>query len=756
MSIILSIVFLILYKKIKAFEFVHDVKTNKEVFLMEKNSLAEAKYKLLQTLDKTGNLWKSKKSLTVATLVKSSKKAIKIDDITSINTLNSQLQQENKKELQRRTQIKEEKAKLLHDIDLADSMDTKTKSFKFVATLKRAKALSQKQKVELDELKEVEVQLNECLKAANDQAEKDKQEALAQADEKALLEEEVRDNPRNEITSSLAKLASFPPDKSGENPYRPDWIHYDNKQQVWKVNPNDLANDIADEYQIRRVEEKGNLIGYVSYQTKTGQWEALVPEGLGNYVDDYFENPDKYSGSLSNQYAEDLHTAKTVKDTLVLLKSKIKKIVPHETFDRPNKYLVHLKDCDFDIYNFKKLDHDPKHYFLNGLAFNLDSDSYCRLRKNFFTKDPDNKDRSFEDVRKDPEIPFPPERIIHTIAPITSDWLLESLGGDTETFMAFLERLGLSMIHDYSDNFVVFIRGDANTGKSKLFNLLGSLFDPSSVSALDLDSIAKTNSFDAKELRNKTINLTSESKATYIDETGLNIIEQLSGGDLRNYSQKFKDTADFVNFSHLWLNFNDLPQLAHYDNAIARRADVFQWQTIPDFEEKYDWNQIMKERPQLIVLSLYCAHLLLKRKTYQHYDYCNSDLRLTRSKDMIKWYCNWADDKDHFQNFVKNSCKFNAAYKIGCNELLAIYNHYLDNEKTRRITQKQLTNLLLKLDIHKVAGQNWKDAKNQWHRNVYVFEGIATNEVAGIQNEIISFEKQQYNAGKQRAKEIFG
>ena len=727
---------------------------------MEKNSLAEAKYKLLQTLDKTGNLWKSKKSLTVATLVKSSKKAIKTDDITSINTLNSQLQQENKKELQRRTQIKEEKAKLLHDIDLADSMDIKNKSFKFVATLKRAKTLSQKQKVELDELTEVEVQLNECLKVANDQAEKDKQEALAQADEKALLAEEVRDNPRNEITSSLAKLASFAPDKSGKNPYRPDWIHYDNKQQIWKVNPNDLANEIVDEYQIRREEEKGNLIGYVSYQTKSGQWDAMVPEGLGNYVNDYFENPDKYSGSLSNQYAEDLHTAQTVKDTLFLLKSKIKKIVPNETFDKPNKYLVHFKDYDFDIYNFKKLGHDSEHYFLNGLAFNLDSDSYCRLRKNFFTKDPDNKDndnkdRSFEDVRKDPDIPFSPERIIHTIAPITSDWLLESLGGDTETFIAFLERLGLSMIHDYSDNFVVFIRGDANTGKSKLFNLLGSLFDPSCVSALDLDSIAKANSFDAKELRYKTINLTSESKATFLDETALNIIEQLSGGDLRNYSQKFKDTADFINFSHLWLNFNDLPQLAQFDNAIARRADVFNWHSIPNFEEKYDWEQIMKERPQLIVKSLYYAHLLLKENTYQHYDYCNSDLRLTRSEDMIKWYRDWADDKDYFQNFIKTNCKLNAVYKMGCKELLKSYNQFLANEKMRGITQNQLTNLLLKKGIKKVASQNWKDAKNEWHRNVYVYEGIATNEVAGIQNEMISFEQQQYNAGKQRSKKIF-
>ena len=224
---------------------------------------------------------------------------------------------------------------------------------------------------------------------------------------------------------------------------------------------------------------------------------------------------------------------------------------------------------------------------------------------------------------------------------------------------------------------------------------------------------------------------------------------------MRNYSQKFKDTADFINFSHLWLNFNDLPQLAQFDNAIARRADVFHWQSIPNFEEKYDWDLIMKERPQLIVKSLYYAHLLLKKNIYQHYDYCNSDLRLTRSEDMIKWYRDWADDKDYFQNFIKTNCKLNAVYKMGCKELLKGYNQFLANEKMKGITQNQLTNLLLKKGIKKVASQNWKDAKNEWHRNVYVYEGIATNEVAGIQNEMISFEQQQYNAGKQRSKKIF-
>ena len=122
---------------------------------------------------------------------------------------------------------------------MADAIDNK--SFEFASVLKKAKNLSQTQKVELSNLKDIKNQLEKCLKVVNDRAEKAKQEALAKADEEALLAEQVRNSPRDEITSSLAKLASFPPDKSGKNPYRPDWIDYDIKQQIWKVNPNKLA-----------------------------------------------------------------------------------------------------------------------------------------------------------------------------------------------------------------------------------------------------------------------------------------------------------------------------------------------------------------------------------------------------------------------------------------------------------------------------------------------------------------------------------
>lgn len=704
------------------------------------DTFIKTKYKALDEIAETEHIWKTKKSSKVLDLIKDINAAIKSENTDIVSQLCTELKKTNDKELQYRQQVQEVKTQLIHDIDLAETNYKENRTFEFTTVISEAKRLIKKQKSELSDLQATKTSLEKCLATAQNIANKNKKKALAEANKKALLANELLQNP-DSISINLPKLANFPPDETGNNPYRPDWVDYDKKQNIWKVNSNALADDIADEYTLKRVEEKGKSSGYIGYYKSSGLWEPLTSEGLGNFINNYFSTPNKFSGSLSNQYAEDLQTAKVVKDTLTLLKTKIQKIEPQTTFDKPNKYLVHFQDTDFDVLSFERVHFDPTHYFLSGVNTSLNTGILERI----------------QGVLSKVKLPVSSKHIIGSIAPVTKKWLLKSLGDDNDTLIAFLERLGLSMLHDYSDNFIVFIYGNANTGKSKLFNYLRSLFSDSSVSALDLDLLAKSGSFDTKELRFRTINLTSETKVTSIDETTLNVLEQLSGGDLRNYSQKFKDTADFVNFSHLWFNANELPQLAQFDNAFARRADIFNWHSIPNFEKEIDWEAVENERPQLILLALYYAHQVLTRTDYNHYDYCgNVDLRLSRSQDMINLYQDWVNDKDYFTNFVEENCQIKPSYKVGCGELLKSYNSFLKDLNEKPVTQKQLTKLLTRFKVFENKNQNWKDSKGKWHRNVYVYQGITTNETAGIQNEEISFEAQQYNAGAQRTKKIFG
>lgn len=707
------------------------------------DNFLEIKYKALDELAEAERVWKTKKSPKVLDLIKDIKAGIKSENPDIVDQLYAELKKTNESELQQRQQIQSVKTTLIHDIDLAETNYKDNRTFEFNVAVNEAKRLIKKQKAELSDLQAAQEALEKCLKSAQNIADKAKQEALAKANEKAKLEGEFLKDPES-MSVNLHKLAKFPPDsKTGENSYRPDWMDFDKKQNVWKVNENRLANDIVKDHEIRREEEKGKLIGYINYQTLTGLWTPLTPEGLSNFIDNYFSSPEEFSGSTSKQYAEDVHTAKAVKDTLTLLKSKIQKIDPKETFDTPNKYLVHLKDIDLDIFTFDTFPFESEHYFLSGLNTYLDTTTLTRI----YNAIPQQKKKLEKKLNK--KINVSAEHSIRIIAPETKKWLLKSLGGDNKTFVAFLERLGLSMIHDYSDNFIVFIYGAANTGKSMLFNYLHSLFLDSNVSALDLDLMAKSNSFDAQELRYKTINLTAESKVTSIDETTLNILEQLSGGDYRNYPQKFKNTADFKNFSHLWFNMNELPQLANFDDAIARRADVFKWHGISNFEEEIDWQKIEDERPQLILLALYYAHKVVTREDYYHYDYCgNVNLRLTRSDEMINNYLNWSKSKDYLDNFVESECQLGDNYSIGVGELVKAFNEFLHQHHVASAGRNQLTNdLIQRYNIQKSDKNHaWRDAEGKLRRGSMIYEGIATNDVASIQaKELISLEQNQYN-----------
>lgn len=294
------------------------------------DNFLEIKYKALDELAEAERIWKTKKSPKVLDLIKDINTGIKSENPDIVNQLCAELKKTNEVELQNRQQIQSVKTTLIHDIDLAETNYKDNRTFEFNVAVNEAKRLIKKQKAELFDLQTAQENLEKCLESVQNIADKAKQEALAKANEKAKLEGEFLKDPES-MSVNLHKLAKFPPDsKSGENSYRPDWMDFDKKQNVWKVNENRLANDIVKDHEIRREEEKGKLVGYINYQTLTGLWTPLTPEGLSNFIDNYFSSPEEFSGSTSKQYAEDAHTAKAVKDTLTLLKSKI------HTFDTPS------------------------------------------------------------------------------------------------------------------------------------------------------------------------------------------------------------------------------------------------------------------------------------------------------------------------------------------------------------------------------------------------------------------------------------
>lgn len=182
---------------------------------------------------------------------------------------------------------------------------------------------------------------------------------------------------------------------------------------------------------------------------------------------------------------------------------------------------------------------------------------------------------------------------------------------------------------------------------------------------------------------------------------------------------------------------------------MSERDHIFEWHAIPDFEKQIDWQKIKDERPQLILLALYYAHKVVKRKDYYHYDYCgNVNLRLTRSDQMISNYLDWSKSKDYLDNFVESECQLGDNYRIGVGELVKAFNAFLHQHHVASTGRNQLTNeLIQRYNIQKSDKNHaWRDAEGKLRRGSMIYEGIATNDVASIQaKELISLEQIQYN-----------
>jgi len=618
---------------------------------------------------------------------------------------------------------------LLNLIDEVEELYSSTKqTFGVKNRIDAAKRIATLQKSTEDDFKQNIESLKKVKKNKEKAIEEAKKQAQANVEKVRELEKQALEEPDSLSKDGLIELARVP---TKNNLVRPPWTYIDGNGE-WKLDANKLADTIAEDIYIRRVEEKGIATGFSEYLDEQGQWQLISKEKLSNLIDTYFKNPTQFvSDAKTKQFAEDLHDAKAVRDVLTLLISKITEITPAITFDAPSKYLVHLKNCDFDVLNWKPLGYDPEHYFVAGLNHNLDT-TYVELLK----------PKTETDKKKQEENQKSADAISKSLAVHIQAWLLESLGEET-TVTAFLERLGLSFLHTYEDNFFVFVKSDGGHGKSFLFNFLGQLFQTEGVLALDLDQMCSTDSFDASELRQKDINLTSEVTTTYVPDGVINIIKGLTGNDRRDFSQKYKSTAGFTNRANLWFNMNHLPRFETYDEAVARRADIFSWNNIEDFNKKYPLKTLQSEIPELILLALYHAHEVITRSPH-HYSYFNSATRLTRSPQMIDNYIQWSETNDFLSNFIQEECSLGTGYKIGARKLLTDLNNYI-RESGSHISygMPKLTDKLESMKIYKSSKQSaWYDENGKRNPGSYVFEGITLNKIAKVQAEDIAYESE--------------
>ncbi len=626
--------------------------------------------------------------------------------------------------------INELKSSIISKIDkLSNLYPDRSKPPAIKAVLSNADRLYRKSKASLDELNQVLNDLDGRISLKLKANEDNKKQALKLVEDKAKQEElALKKAKLGELDSNeLKKLANQPPaPNTHKNFFRPDWATYDLSSGKWKLNSNLLAKTIVNDNLIKRVQENGKQDGYLIYDDQRGNWKKASSADIGYLINSYFEYPEDPKFKLKGQYASDLQTGPIQRNMITLVLNKLASLNPTQTTDKQPPYTIHFKNYDFDLEHWKRLPFSPERYFLSDRDYNLD-DTYSQLPWEALK---DKKDA------------------IDELAPKTTDWLLKSLG-DKETVQTFLECLGLSFLNAQPVNFFVFFKSTGGTGKSRLFEYLGSLFGKENDTiALDFDQITKPASFDISEFRNKSINLTSDVKATYIPNSAVSILKTLSSDDKRSLSQKNKNTANFANHANLWFNCNALPRLSpeSYDNSIARRAIIFDWLFIKGFNWDKEKDALQSERSELVTKALYYAKHALE-DPLKEYDYLETPSNITRSNRVIDNYNKWKNEHNLLGRFIKERCKLGSPYRIGVTAFREGYIKYLvDNGHKDNIAIETIEAQLK--DQYGILKSNkptsWKKGtKNK--TGVYVFQGITFNSFyyAGVQDEEQTYEEER-------------
>lgn len=639
------------------------------------------------------------------------------------------IKQQQEKEKQPKN-INELKTSLLSKIEeLSNLYPKRIKPPAIKAVLSNANRLYNKSKVNSNELNQVLNDLDERISKKLKKDEEAKQEALKQVEDKAKQEEIALSKAKSGKLdgNDLKRLANQPPaPDTHKNIFRPDWAIYDLSSGKWKLDSNLLAKIIVNDNLIKRVQENGKQDGYLIYDNQKGSWKKSSTADIGYLINSYFEYPKDPQLKLEEQYAFDLQTGQSQRNMLTLVQSKIASINPTQTTDKQPPYIIHFKDYDFDLKHWKRLSFDSERYFLSDRDYNLD-DAYSQL--------------PWEALKNNQDA-------IDDLAPKTTEWLLKSLG-DKETVQTFLECLGLSFLNAQPINFIVFFKSTGGTGKSRLFEYLNSLFGKENdIIALDFDQIIKPASFDISEFRNKSIDLTSDIKATYIPNSAVSILKTLSSDDKRSLSQKNKSTANFANHANLWFNCNELPRLSpeSYDNSIARRVIIFDWLFIKGFNWDKEKDALQLERSELVTKALYYAKHALE-DPLKEYDYLETPSNITRSDRVIKNYSDWKNKHNLLERFINEHCILGSQYRIGVTAFREKYTKYLaDNGHKDNIAietiEAQLKEQYRILKSDKPT--SWKQG-TKTKTGVYVFQGITFNsfEYSGVQDEDQAYEEER-------------
>ncbi len=315
----------------------------------------------------------------------------------------------------------------------------------------------------------------------------------------------------------------------------------------------------------------------------------------------------------------------------IFKKIKRKTAISMEEFEQTPLHLIPFKNGLFDIKKNKLEPHNQNYYF---------------------------------------KIIHPIDYIDESKCPLFKKWLSEMLPEEDQE--SIQELFGYCFYRKYFlKHFFIFV-GQKDTGKTLLLSVLEKIIGLRNMSGLPLQIIASGDRMALHFLRNKTLNLYDDLKATNINDSGG--IKMATGQSLITDEVKFGDIGQFYNYATMLFACNTVPDVKDKaDDAYYERAMPFEFiNRIPKSQQDTDLlEKLSVESPGIIVWAMQGLIRLLKNKTFS-YDKTDEEVkRIMQSGDPLIL-------------FIEQCLVESLDGKITKDDMYEVYNAWAkDNKKTR-------------------------------------------------------------------------
>ncbi|TET10383.1 MAG: hypothetical protein E3J83_00550 [Candidatus Atribacteria bacterium] len=210
-------------------------------------------------------------------------------------------------------------------------------------------------------------------------------------------------------------------------------------------------------------------------------------------------------------------------------------------FEEPPANLIAFNNKIYDLKNDKYLDFDPKHFFINKILINIDTENRtCPLIDSMF------------------ELFVGPDRKID-----------------------LYELAAYCLYRKYPIAKFFLLSGDGQNGKSTYINLLEMLLGKENVTSVNLKNIS-SDRFSTQSLFKKLLSVSVELNNFLFKNTAM--LKQLTGRDLIRAEKKFKDDFQFENYAKIVIVANAKITTTDKTVGFSRRTKIINF--IAEFEER--------------------------------------------------------------------------------------------------------------------------------------------------------------------------